>query len=129
MVFRADGAPAGGGNGSNDKAVRALACLATMSMMVRASTNVNLSNFAIEGQITNRVDCCEDNGIGGSLNNSTISNVWIEHTKVGMWFDGPFSGLTITNSRIDSTLADGINFHARHHQFHRHTDDHSWHGR
>ncbi len=75
------------------------------------SANVNLSNFAVEGQITNRVDCLQDNGIGGSLNNSTISNVWIEHTKVGMWFDGPFSGLKITGSRIDSTLADGINFH------------------
>src|SRR5579884_1244962 len=75
------------------------------------SANVTLSNFAIEGQITNRVDCLQDNGIGGSLNNSTISNIWIEHTKVGMWFDGPFSGLTITGVRIDSTLADGINFH------------------
>ncbi|GCE22289.1 malectin domain-containing carbohydrate-binding protein [Dictyobacter kobayashii] len=75
------------------------------------SANVNLSNFAIEGQITNRIDCIQDNGIGGSLNNSSISNVWIEHTKVGMWFDGPFSGLTISNSRVDSTLADGINFH------------------
>ncbi len=75
------------------------------------SANVNLTNFAVEGQITNRIDCIQDNGIGGSLNNSTISNVWIEHTKVGMWFDGPFSGLSITNSRIDETLADGINFH------------------
>ncbi|BCL77771.1 hypothetical protein ccbrp13_02360 [Ktedonobacteria bacterium brp13] len=75
------------------------------------SSNVNISNLAIEGQITNRIDCIQDNGIGGSLNNSSISNVWIEHTKVGMWFDGPFSGLTITGSRIDSTLADGINFH------------------
>ncbi|MEO6888513.1 MAG: malectin domain-containing carbohydrate-binding protein, partial [Ktedonobacteraceae bacterium] len=75
------------------------------------SANVHLSNFAVEGQITNRVDCIQDNGIGGSLNNSTIANVWIEHTKVGMWFDGPFSGLSITGSRIDSTLADGINFH------------------
>ena len=50
------------------------------------SSNVNLSNFAIEGQITNRIDCIQDNGIGGSLNNSTISNVWIEHTKyVARW--------------------------------------------
>ncbi len=75
------------------------------------SANVTLSNFAIEGQITNRVDCLQDNGIGGSLNNSTISNIWIEHTKVGMWFDGPFSGLSVTGCRVDSTLADGINFH------------------
>ncbi len=76
-----------------------------------ASSNVTLSNFAIEGQITNRVDCIQDNGIGGSLDSSNISNIWIEHTKVGMWFDGPFNNLKITNSRIDSTLADGINFH------------------
>ncbi|WP_170293227.1 malectin domain-containing carbohydrate-binding protein [Thermogemmatispora aurantia] len=77
----------------------------------QTSSNVTLSNFAIEGQITNRIDCLQDNGIGGSLNNSTISNIWIEHTKVGMWFDGPFSGLKITGCRIDSVLADGINFH------------------
>ncbi|HET8913678.1 MAG TPA: malectin domain-containing carbohydrate-binding protein [Ktedonobacteraceae bacterium] len=75
------------------------------------SSNVTLSNFGIEGQITNRIDCIQDNGIGGSLNSSNISNIWIEHTKVGMWFDGPFNGLNITNCRIDSTLADGINFH------------------
>jgi Malectin domain len=76
-----------------------------------ASSNVTLSNFAIEGQITQRSDCYGENGVGGALNNSTISNLWIEHTKVGMWFDGPFSGLTITGSRIDGTMADGINFH------------------
>lgn len=76
-----------------------------------SSSNVTLSNFTIEGQITNRVDCIQDNGIGGSLNNSTISNIWIEHTKVGMWFDGPFSGLTVTGCRIDSVFADGLNFH------------------
>src|SRR5260370_3616197 len=75
------------------------------------SSNVKLSDFAIEGQITSRVDCLQDNGIGGSLNNSTISDVWIEHTKVGMGVDGPFRGLTITGSQIDTTLADGINFH------------------
>ncbi len=33
------------------------------------SANVNLSNFAVEDQITNRIDCLQDNGIGGSLNN------------------------------------------------------------
>ncbi len=76
-----------------------------------SSSNVTISNLGIEGGVTNRIDCLEDNGIGGSLNSSTVSNVWIEHTKVGMWLDGPFSGLTITGSRIDSTLADGINFH------------------
>ncbi|HEX4207009.1 MAG TPA: malectin domain-containing carbohydrate-binding protein [Ktedonobacteraceae bacterium] len=105
------GAPSGGGNGNNVNNGTGVGIYGNDTYNGNASSNVNLSNFAIEGQITNRVDCLQDNGIGGSLNNSTISNVWIEHTKVGMWFDGPFSGLKITGSRIDSTLADGINFH------------------
>ena len=105
------GAPTGGGNGSNVNGGTGVGVYGHDAYDGSTSSNVNLSNFAIEGQITNRVDCLQDNGIGGSLNSSTISNVWIEHTKVGMWFDGPFSGLTVTGSRIDSTLADGINFH------------------
>ena len=40
-----------------------------------------------------------------------VQNVWIEHTKVGMWLDGPFSGLLIVGSRIHDTTADGINLH------------------
>src|SRR5579883_2052779 len=105
------GAPPGGGNGNSTSNGTGVGVYGNDAYDGSTSSNVTLSNFAIEGEITNRVDCLQDNGIGGSLNNSTISNVWIEHTKVGMWFDGPFSGLTITNSRIDSTLADGINFH------------------
>lgn len=105
------GAPVGGGNGNSPSNGNGVGVYGNDAYDGSTSSNVTLSNFAIEGQITNRVDCLQDNGIGGSLNNSTISNVWIEHTKVGMWFDGPFSGLHITNARIDSTLADGINFH------------------
>ncbi|MGZ6363083.1 MAG: glycosyl hydrolase family 28-related protein, partial [Ktedonobacterales bacterium] len=105
------GAPAGGGNGNNPNNGTGVGVYGNDAYDGSTSANVHLSNFAIEGQITNRVDCLQDNGIGGSLNNSTIANVWIEHTKVGMWFDGPFTGLTISNARIDSTTADGINFH------------------
>lgn len=105
------GAPPGGGNGNSTSNGTGVGVYGNDVYDGSSSSNVALSNFAIEGGITNRVDCLQDNGIGGSLNNSTISNVWIEHTKVGMWFDGPFSGLTITGARIDSTLADGINFH------------------
>src|SRR5579883_381238 len=105
------GAPPGGGNGNSTSNGTGVGVYGNDAYDGSTSSNVTLSNFAIEGEITNRVDCLQDNGIGGSLNNSSISNVWIEHTKVGMWFDGPFSGLTISNCRIDSTLADGINFH------------------
>jgi Pectate lyase superfamily protein/F5/8 type C domain len=73
------------------------------------STNVHLSNFAIFGEITERVDSADVNGIGGALADSTISNVWIQHTKVGMWLTGPFSNLKISNVRIQDITADGIN--------------------
>jgi Pectate lyase superfamily protein/F5/8 type C domain len=75
------------------------------------STNVHLSNFAIFGEVTERVDSADVNGIGGAMGGgSTIDNLWIQHTKVGMWFTGPFDGLTISNVRIQDTTADGINF-------------------
>ncbi len=76
------------------------------------STNVSLSYFAIEGTVDVRDDAAQVNGIGGAMGGgSRISNLWIEHTKVGIWLDGPFDGLTIDHTRIDDTTADGINLH------------------
>jgi hypothetical protein len=75
------------------------------------STNVHLSDFAILGEVYFRDDNAQINGIGGAFNNSDISNLWIEHTKCGMWLDGPFDHLTITNVRIRNQNADGVNFH------------------
>ncbi|HLY27018.1 MAG TPA: glycosyl hydrolase family 28-related protein, partial [Aggregatilineales bacterium] len=76
------------------------------------SQNVHLSDFAIVGEVTDRDDSAQVNGIGGAIgDHSTIERLWIEHTKVGMWFDGPFSDLTITGVRIRNTTADGINLH------------------
>src|SRR6202034_3621796 len=49
-------------------------------------------------------------GIGGSLQDSTISDVWIEHVQAGIWMTGPFTNLKISNVRIQDTVADGINF-------------------
>jgi hypothetical protein len=75
------------------------------------STNVHLSGFAIEGDVRERVDTDQVNGIGGALSNSTIDGLYIHHTKVGMWFDGPMTNLRITNNVIADQIADGINFH------------------
>jgi hypothetical protein len=75
------------------------------------STNVHLSNFAIFGNVQERDDSAQVNGIGGALSNSTVSNIWIEHMKVGAWMDGPMDGLTFSGLRIRDTTADGINFH------------------
>lgn len=76
-----------------------------------ASSNVTLKDFAIFGETTSRVDSDQVNGIGGALSNSTVSNVWIEHTKVGAWMDGPMDRLTFTGCRFKNLFADGVNFH------------------
>ena len=75
------------------------------------SSNVHLSNFAIFGNVQVRDDCDQDNGIGGAMSNSTVSNIWIEHMKVGAWMDGPMTNLTFSGMRIRDTTADGINLH------------------
>jgi hypothetical protein len=75
------------------------------------SSNVTLSNFQISGNVIERCDSCQVNGIGGALSNSTISNIWIEHTKVGMWMDGPMDHLVFDRMRVRDQTADGVNFH------------------
>jgi hypothetical protein len=75
------------------------------------SSNVHLSGFAIEGDVRERVDTDQVNGIGGALSNSTIDGLYIQHTKVGLWFDGPMTNTKITNNVIVDQIADGLNFH------------------
>ncbi len=75
------------------------------------SHNVHLSGFAIEGDVRERIDTDQVNGIGGSLSDSSIDGLYIQHTKVGIWLDGPMNNLSITSNQIVDTIADGINFH------------------
>ncbi len=75
------------------------------------SSNVHLSGFAIEGDVRERIDTDQVNGIGGAMSNSTIDRLYIHHTKVGMWFDGPMTNVRITNTVIADQIADAINFH------------------
>ena len=75
------------------------------------STNVYLQNFAIFGDVQERDDSAQVNGIGGALSDSTVSDVWIDHMKVGAWMDGPMDKLSFSGMRIRDTTADGINFH------------------
>ncbi|OLB77835.1 MAG: mycodextranase [Actinobacteria bacterium 13_2_20CM_2_71_6] len=75
------------------------------------SSNVHLSGFAIEGDVRERIDTDQVNGIGGALSNSTIDGLYIHHTKVGMWFDGPMTNLRITDNVIVDQIADGLNLH------------------
>jgi hypothetical protein len=75
------------------------------------SSNVHLQNFAIFGDVQERNDSAQVNGIGGALSNSTVSSLWIDHMKVGAWMDGPMDKLTFSGMRIRDTTADGVNFH------------------
>ncbi|RKF27361.1 discoidin domain-containing protein [Micromonospora globbae] len=75
------------------------------------SRNVTLRDFAIIGDIRERVDEHQVNAIGGAMSDSVVDNVWLQHTKVGAWMDGPMNNFTIRNSRILDQTADGVNFH------------------
>jgi hypothetical protein len=75
------------------------------------SHNVHLSGFAIEGDVRERIDTDQVNAVGGSLSDSTIDGLYLHHTKVGIWLDGPMRNLRITDNQIADQIADGINFH------------------
>ncbi|MBB2921338.1 hypothetical protein FHR80_000232 [Cellulomonas cellasea] len=75
------------------------------------SSDVNLSHFQISGNVVERCDSCQVNGIGGAMSSSNINNIWIEHTKVGMWMDGPMDRLVFDRMRVRNQTADGVNFH------------------
>ncbi|MEV0091125.1 glycosyl hydrolase family 28-related protein [Streptomyces sp. NPDC050738] len=75
------------------------------------SSNVHLSGFAIEGDVRTRIDTDQVNGVGGAMSNSTVDGLYIHHTKVGLWFDGPMTKLSVTGNVIADQIADGLNFH------------------
>jgi hypothetical protein len=75
-----------------------------------SGSNIHLADFAIIGKLNYRVDKESNDGIVGSFGtNSTISRIWVEHTKVGMWIENSMN-LKITGCRMRNTIADGINF-------------------
>jgi hypothetical protein len=75
------------------------------------SRNVHLSGFTIEGDVRERIDLDQVNGIGGALSDSTIRGLHIHHTKVGIWLDGPMTNVRISDNVITDQIADGVNFH------------------
>ncbi len=75
------------------------------------SSNVHLSGFAIEGDVRERIDDDQVNGIGGAMSDSTIDGLYIHHTKAGLWFDGPMTNVKVTNNIIVDQIGDGLNFH------------------
>jgi hypothetical protein len=72
-------------------------------------SDIHLADFAIVGKLNYRNDDEPNDGIhGAGCDNCTVSNIWVEHTKVGAWF---YNGakVTVVGCRFRNTLADGIN--------------------
>ena len=72
-------------------------------------SNIHLSDLAIVGKLNYRNDNEPNDGLGGSYGTgSTISNIWVEHTKTGAWLVNSL-GLVVNGCRFRDTIADGIN--------------------
>ncbi len=72
---------------------------------------VVLRDFAVLGEVTERDDHAHLSAIGGNMSDSVVSNLWLQHAKGGLWFDGPMTGITVKGLRILDQTADGLNFH------------------
>jgi hypothetical protein len=73
-------------------------------------SNIHISDFAIIGKLKYRSDKEPNDGFGESFGtNSTISRVWVEHTKTGVWVNN-CSNLVVEGCRFRNTIADGVNF-------------------
>ncbi|GAA0527587.1 hypothetical protein FHS83_002203 [Rhizomicrobium palustre] len=68
-----------------------------------------LCDFALIGKLIYRNDNEQNDGIfGAGGRDCVVSRLWIEHTKVGMWFY-LCRGIRIEGCRLRNTFADGIN--------------------
>ena len=72
-------------------------------------SRVHLADFAIVGKLNYRNDDEPNDGlVGAGCVDSSISRVWVEHTKVGAWiYNG--TRLRIEGCRFRDLLADGVN--------------------
>jgi hypothetical protein len=74
-----------------------------------AGRNIHLADFSIIGRLNYRNDSEPNDGIvGAGCADSSISNVWLEHTKVGIWIYNGVN-LLIEGCRFRNTVADGVN--------------------
>lgn len=73
-------------------------------------SNIHLADFAIFGALNYRNDQEANDGVvGAGCIDSTVSRLWIEHTKAGVWvYNG--TRLLIEGCRFRNLLADGMNF-------------------
>ncbi|MEV6504585.1 discoidin domain-containing protein [Streptomyces sp. NPDC051642] len=81
-----------------------------------SSGGVHIKDFAVIGEVTERVDSNPDNFVNGTLGpGSSVSGMWIQHLKVGLWLTGNNDNLVVENNRILDTTADGLNLNGSAH--------------
>ncbi|MEW2297354.1 discoidin domain-containing protein [Streptomyces sp. NPDC006743] len=75
-----------------------------------SSGGVHLKDFAVIGEVTERNDGSPDSFVTGSLGpGSSVSGMWIQHLKCGLWLTGNNDNLVVEDNRILDTTADGLN--------------------
>ncbi|MER6244469.1 discoidin domain-containing protein [Streptomyces griseorubiginosus] len=75
-----------------------------------SSGGVHIKDFAVVGEVTERVDSSPDNFVNGSLGSgSSVSGMWLQHLKVGLWLTGNNDNLVVENNRFLDMTADGLN--------------------
>ena len=74
-----------------------------------AGSRVKVADFAIFGHLNYRNDNEPNDGlVGAGCIDSTISRIWVEHTKAGAWiYNG--TRLRIEGCRFRNLIADGVN--------------------
>lgn len=76
-------------------------------------SNVTIADLSILGDVRYRDDAAFDAALEGNFGTgSLLQDIWIEHTKVGLWADSGTNGLDVVGLRIRDTFADGVNLHA-----------------
>jgi hypothetical protein len=74
-----------------------------------AGSHIHLADFSIIGRLNYRDDSEPNDGIvSAGCADSSVSRIWLEHTKVGIWvYNGV--NLSIEGCRFRNTIADGVN--------------------
>jgi hypothetical protein len=75
-------------------------------------SNCKYSDFAVFGDTVLRDDAAPDSNFSGPTGaGSSLSNIWMEHSKTGYWVGPNGNGLDIKGCRIRDLFADGVNFY------------------
>jgi hypothetical protein len=68
-------------------------------------------DFSVFGDTTFRDDSAPDSNFSGPTGSgSSLTNIWMEHSKTGYWVGPGANGLDIKGCRIRDLYADGVNF-------------------